>query len=327
MNATTASPERSASTRTSIRLSTEMAVSIYNDGIAPRLIELVRKQRAWKRNSELTWIAALALAVVVGSLSLIAMDVTNAVLLALLVGAGAQWALSKRPQRDIGLAMRQEIFKPLCDAAGISYSLAPMQSNAESFAGFGLIDSFSASRFENQLAGAYKGIVFLQTDAQLSKHGSDAGSIVFNGLLSVFELKKNYVGQTLVLKNDRCLQNVADRFQHPPERVDLKDWTFEQSFEVYATDDAEARSIMTPVLRGQLLALEELLGFDIQLAFTGSSMLMSVDLTENAIDITDPGFTATDERRLQAALIRFQAIFETLDVLQLAGKSKAPSPI
>ena len=316
---------RPQSGHSGIRLSTETAVKIYNEGIAPRLVELAKKQRARQRSTELTWIASLAVTLVVGSLAQLAIGIVNAVLLALLAGGGAQWALSKRPRPDVALAIRQEIFKPLCDAAGISYSLAPMQSNAQSFASFGLVGSFKASRFENQLAGAYNGIVFLQTDARLSETVEDDAAIVFNGLLSVFELQRQFSGQTLVLKNNLHLEKVADNFQERPERVELEDWTFEQSFEVYATGPEEARSIVTPVLRGQLLALEKLLGFELQLAFTGSTMIMSVDLTENALDITDPALAPADPRRLQAALIRFQAVFETLDVLQLNPRPKAPT--
>lgn len=312
---------RRASGHSGIRLSTETAVKIYNEGIAPRLVELERKRRARQRTTELTWVASLVFALVIGSLAFLTMNVVSALLLALLAGGGAQWALTKRPRPDVALAMRQEIFKPLCDAAGISYSLAPMQSHAQSFASFGLVGHFKSSRFENQLAGAYKDIVFLQTDARLNGTDDDEAATVFNGLLSVFELKRNFSGQTLILKNDRHLEQVAGNFQQRPERVDLNDWTFEQSFEVYATDPEEAQQIVTPVLRGQLLALENLLGFDLQFAFTGSTMIMSLDLTEDAFEIADPRLPPTDPRRLQAALIRFQAVFETLDVLQLHPKT------
>lgn len=304
-----------------IRLSTETAVKIYNEGIAPRLVELERKRRARQRSTELTWVASLTFALVVGSLAFLTMGPLNALLLALLAGGGAQWALNKRPRPDTALAMRQEIFKPLCDAAGIAYSLAPMQSHAQSFASFGLVGRYKTSRFENQLSGAYKDIVFLQTDARLMGSDDDETATVFNGLLSVFELKRRFSGQTLILKNNNHLETVVESFQQPPERVDLEDWTFEQSFEVYATDPEEARAIVTPVLRGQLLALQDLLGFDLQLAFTGSTMIMSVDLTEAAFEIADPTFPPADPRRLQAALLRFQVVFETLDVLQLHPKN------
>lgn len=327
MNEKAAQSDQPIPAHSGVRLATETAVTIYNEGIAPRLIELVKKHRARKRSDELTWIASLGIALVVGSLAYLATGAVNGVLLGLLAGGGAQWALSKRPRPDIRLAMRQEIYKPLCDAAGISYALAPMQSNAESFASFGLVGSFDNSRFENQLAGSYKGIVFLQTDAMLTQNGAEHASVVFNGLLSVFELPRRFRGQTLVLKSDEHLQKVAEAFQQPPERLELGDWTFEQSFEIYATDPEEARSIITPVLRGQLLALQQMLGFDIQLAFTGTTMIMSVDLKANAFDITDPAWPANDPRRLHTALTRFQAIFETLDVLQLNPQNKSPFPV
>ncbi len=307
-----------------IRLSTETAVKIYNEGIAPRLLELDRKRRARQRSDELTWIASLTFALVVGSLAFLAMSAVSALLLALLAGGGAQWALTKRPRPDVALAMRQEIFKPLCDAAGISYALAPRQSHAESFAGFGLVGSFKTSRFENQLSGAYRDIVFLQTDARLSGREEDETAVVFHGLLSVFELKRRFSGQTLILKSDSHLEKVIDNFQERPERIDLGDWTFEQSFEVYGTDPDEARRIVTPVLRGQLLALQDRLSFDLQFAFTGSTLLMSLDLTEDALDIAAPELAPADPRRLQATMIRFQTVFETLDVLQLNPRRNAP---
>ncbi len=328
MNDKAALSDQPATAHSGVPLATKAAATIYNEGIAPRLIELVKKHQARKRSDQLTWIASLAIALVVGSLAYLAIGTANGVLLGALAGGGAQWALSKRPRPDMTLAMRQEIYKPLCDAAGISYALAPMQSKAKNFASFGLVGGFSTSRYENQLAGSYKDIVFLQTDALLKENAEGHSSVVFNGLLSVFELSRRFRGQTLILKNDRHLQKVAGGFQTPPERVELGDWTFEQSFEIYATDEDEARSIVTPVLRGQLLALEQRLGFDIQFAFTGSTMLMSLDLTENASEVTDPTWPADDPRRLEAALIRFWAIFETLDVLKLdSSKSKAPFQI
>lgn len=326
MNENLRTSDSSETRHSGARLATETAATIYNEGIAPRLIELVKKHRARKRSDELTWIASLAIALVVGSLGYLAIGTINGVLLGALAGGGAQWALSKRPRPDFRLAMRQEIYKPLCDAAGISYALAPMQSNAESFAKFGLVGSYDASRFENQLAGSYNGIVFLQTDALLNAKRSDLSAIVFNGLLSVFELPRRFKGQTLLLTSDEHLQKVAEGFAEPPVRIDLGDWTFEQSFEVYGTDEAEARAIVTPVLRGQLLALREMLGFDLQLAFTGATMLMTVDLTAQAPDMTEPSWAADDPRRLKAALTRFWAIFETIDALQLNKQKKTPFP-
>ena len=327
MNDRAALSDRSATAHSGVPLPTKTAVTIYNDGIAPRLIELVKKNQARKRSDELTWIASLGIALVIGSLAYLATGSFNGILLGLLAGGGAQWALIKRARPNIRLAMRQEIFKPLCDAAGISYALAPMQSKAESFASFGLVGDFDSSRYENQLAGSYKDIVFLQSDAVLTKHAEDRSIVIFNGLLSVFELRRRFEGQILVLKNDTLLQAVAGRFQTPPERVELGDWTFEQSFEVYATDPEEAKSLITPVLRGQLLALQQMLGYDLQFAFTGTTMLMSLDLTQNAADITDPAWPADDPRRLEATLIRFWAIFETLDALKLDSKNQAPFPM
>lgn len=308
--------------QSAFRLTPEIAGTIFNGGIAPRLVELKKKYLAQKRLFDLTWVVSIAITLVVGGMLMVLIDVLNGILLALLIGAGTHWSLGRRPRRDFRLSLRQEIFKPLCDAAGISYSLAPMRSNAKSFADFGLVSGFDASRFENQLAGTYKGIVFLQTDACLLKKNEENTTIAFKGVLTVFELKKNFRGQTVIVKDSKHLEQVIEGFQQRPERIGIDNWAFEQRFEVYASDEPEARTILSPAFMGQLLGLEQNLGFSIQLAFAGSSMLMALDLTEDAIEIADLELPFADPRRLTAAMIRFESIFETIDVLQLGLQAK-----
>ncbi|MEM1391353.1 MAG: DUF3137 domain-containing protein, partial [Pseudomonadota bacterium] len=97
------------------------------------------------------------------------------------------------------------------------------------------------------------------------------------------------------------------------ERVKLESPQFESAFEVYSTDQVEARYILTPDLMQRLVELEKTFrGVGLRCAFVGGELLIALE----GGDLFEPGsmFTPLDNPdRVRELLDDFAAIFNLID--------------
>jgi hypothetical protein len=83
---------------------------------------------------------------------------------------------------------------------------------------------------------------------------------------------------TTVVRRDRGWFNFLDHFGSKLQRVGLEDPKFERDFEVYGSDEVEARELVHPVFMERLLALETKFdGKRIRCGFQGGDLLIAVE--------------------------------------------------
>jgi hypothetical protein len=99
---------------------------------------------------------------------------------------------------------------------------------------------------------------------------------------------REFLGVTIV-RRDLGVFNVfggGESNGHKLERVRLVDPSFEKAFEVWGTDQVEARYLLHPVMMERLIALESgLHGKRIRCAFEGGDLLAAVE----GGDLFEPG--------------------------------------
>lgn len=294
----------------------------FDQEIAPSLQARDHERVALKKKNGQNWFLIIALAGTVAFLVFFFSGDVDSIFFALPTGGAAYWYLIGRPTKRLTDSIKLAIFVPLCEALNFTYHFRPDGSNADYFNDLGLVSDFNRSQFEDEVSGRYEGLRFSLIDAHLKQKGEKTTRTVFRGLLASFEMNKSFQGRTLVLRDGGILGNFMGGIGKGLERVRLEDPRFERAYEVYSSDQIEARYLLTPAFMDRLIALEQELGSKVRLAFDRNSLLMSIELNRDAFNIGKLDAPLADKRRLRGIVTDLTMIFDVVETLRLDAETK-----
>lgn len=137
-------------------------------------------------------------------------------------------------------------------------------------------DSYGAEDMIEGRVGATR-FSFSEVHAQEKRtsHNGKGGTTtywvdIFRGFLFVADFNKEFAGRTVVKRN------TLFSFSAPGERVKLEDPAFEKRFDVYSTDQIEARYILSTSLMKRITELDEDFGGRLTLSFHDSSLVVAI---------------------------------------------------
>jgi len=144
--------------------------------------------------------------------------------------------------------------------------------------------------------------------------GKESWSTIFRGLFIVADFNKNFIGRTVVLPESA--QNIfgdlignwlqSKNFLRE-ELVKLDDSAFEKEFVVYATDQIEARYILSHSLMQRLLTFKKKANHPLYISFIGGSIHMEIDYGK---DLFEPS--------IFHSLLKYKIAMEYVSTLHLA---------
>ena len=129
-------------------------------------------------------------------------------------------------------------------------------------------------------------------------------------------MNKNFKGRTVVLE-DKGILNV---FKHISglERVKLEDIQFEKLFEVYASDQIEARYLLTTAFMERILKLRDLYqGKSIQFSFKDNQLLVAIPTKQDMFEACSFFKSNVNKKKIDRVFDQFYAVFSIVDILKL----------
>ncbi len=176
-------------------------------------------------------------------------------------------------------------------------------------------DSFEGS-FENV---SLKIAEELLQNVYYTKNGRHKKTI-FQGILIRLKMNKNFEGQTLVLK-DAGFLNRFKKFS-ALERVTLEDPKFEKIFEVYSSNQIEARYLLTPLFMERIEKLKNLYqGRSIELSFLNNHVLIAVQTNMDMFEPLSFFKSNINEAKIKRVFEQFLNIFSIIEILNLSEKT------
>lgn len=169
--------------------------------------------------------------------------------------------------------------------------------------------------------GHYQGVginVYEQTlkEIRQDSKGRHHRVTVFQGIVVEMDMNKNFSGQTIVLK-DKGFFNRFKSFDKM-ERVTLEDVVFEKQFEVYSTNQVEARYILTTGFMERILRLKELYaGTKIEMSFYNNKILLAIDTGKDMFEACSFFKTNLNQRRFENVFEEFWTLFSIVNILKL----------
>ena len=193
----------------------------------------------------------------------------------------------------------------------------------------GIIPYFNVEHLEDYVRGRYKSVGMEMLEAKLlrvTQHGSKRSTqTVFRGIMIQLEMNKPFHGHTILKRDYGKLGNLlAHSFgTDGKERVALEDPIFEKQFEVFSTDQVEARYLLNTAFMERLLALSELLeSKSIQAAFYQNHLLLMISSKHDRFEAASIFEPATFEHEIMTIMEEMQQLFGIVDTLKLHEQTR-----
>ncbi|HRE45532.1 MAG TPA: DUF3137 domain-containing protein [Terricaulis sp.] len=315
------------------RLDEASFARIYKDRIEPFFIsneaDRLEAVKIYKQRMALGISAALAVAIAAFILSGREWGLT--LVLGLFAGgAAAVWAY--QPLGKVGRRLKQQYCQSIAEAMGADFAMGDFAPPAfERLRELKLVPSFARSKFEDHFSGAYKGASFDLYEAHLEQRRTDSKGrtrydTVFRGQLVRMHFPRDFLGVTIV-RRDAGVFNAFGGGQNNGrklERVRLVDAALERAFEVWSTDQVEARYLIHPVMMERLMGLEKgLHGKRLRCAFEGGDLLVAVE-GGNLFEPGDLFKPLVDPARARRIVNELAGVFQVMDQVLTAQTQRLP---
>ena len=236
------------------------------------------------------------------------------------------WAWGSMDINRLGKETKLMLVEPVAAEFGIHYELAPAQpADIMTFRSLDLVPGWDRSKYEDRLTGLRNDTPYEFFEAHLEEKRTTTDGkgrtrttwvTVFRGQCLVVKFHKQFSGVTKVYRDAGALNFFKKLSQMGKgQRVKLEDPVFEKAFEVYSTDQIEARFILTPDFMERLIGLERTFkGKQVRCAFSGGEMFLACE----GKNLLEPGSmyrSMDDLGRVREMLEDFAAIFLLIDAM------------
>jgi hypothetical protein len=216
------------------------------------------------------------------------------------------------PLARVAKAAKVDVMNALCAPFGIAYQASGFEPPAWSqFLSLHLLPTPSGKSFEDHFAGLHAARPFEVCEATLSQGSGRSRHTVFRGQLFKIKFPRIFGGVTVILRDSGWL----NRFECPAglTKVGLEDPHFEAIFEVFGSDQVEARAILTPTFMEQILKLEAAYaGEHIRCGFIDGDLLIAIE-GRNRFEIGSMFSSLVDRARVEAIAGDLTAVFTLID--------------
>lgn len=231
-----------------------------------------------------------------------------------------------KPLTQIGKAAKTRLMTTIAEAMGFSYQLSDFEAPGyERLRGMGLLPRPERTEFDDLFSGERSGAAFAICDANLEREegsGKDSHWVsIFRGQLIRLSFPKKFLGVTVIAR-DAGLFNMLQR-PKGLERVGLGASEFERAFEVYSTDQVEARFLVHPAFMQKLLDMEAAFhGSKLRGMFCDGELLLAVE-GRDRFKFGDAFQRFDDIGKCQEAVADLRQVLSVIDFV-LAGPPRAP---
>ncbi|QLE87476.1 DUF3137 domain-containing protein [Shewanella sp. Scap07] len=227
-----------------------------------------------------------------------------------------------RPVSQFRLAVKTTIFPKIFRYFGHDFIYS--QSHSMSLSALKrskLLPSYDDADFDDYVQGTHKGVeiaineLHLTIDVKRDKRTEK--QTVFNGVMVQLSSHKAFSGHTVVVKSRGGLINFLSASFKRLSRVKLEDPRFEQQFDVFSSDQIEARYLLTVVFMERLLQLADCFGGKIQCAFYEDKLLIMLACNKNRFELGSIFQGATFEYEFSQINREMKQLFAMIEVLKL----------
>ncbi|RED46156.1 DUF3137 domain-containing protein [Aestuariispira insulae] len=219
----------------------------------------------------------------------------------------------------------------ICRFLELDYTRQCRFSPLARFRELSLIPSYDKSDLEDEISGRIGDIELHLVEARLQDKRTTTDSkgnrktsyhTVFRGLLAEFTFPKRVKARTIITQDSGKIFNKFKSWGIQGDRVSLEDPEFERIFEVFSSDQVEARYLLTPRFMERLVDLSRHFDRGLQLAFDQDRLYLAGPKRENMFEAGSVFSDLTDTKYVAETLAEIRIILDIIDILNLESTSK-----
>ena len=213
----------------------------------------------------------------------------------------------------------------------LKYRQKPASNPISRFRSLSILPSYDRSTVEDEISGKVQDVGLHIVEAHLedkrTRRDSDGNTetyyvTVFRGLLVQMDFPKKFNARTVISRDSGKLFNIFKSWGMKGDRVSLEDPEFERRFEVFSNDQVEARYLLTPAFMERVTALSRHFGSGLQLAFDRGQVYIAGPMNGDMFEAGSMFQDLTNPSHVREVLDEFGIIFDIIDCLNLAAKTK-----
>lgn len=299
---------------------------LYRERIAPlfaaRENDRLAAVKTFKQRLLIAGAVVVAAAIGVGML---AKEVAPALIVAVMGGVGT-FAYAYNPLLSLAKQVKQSSLAALAEAIGCVYGRDDMpEEQMARLRRLVILPSYDRKSFDDHFHGERFGCSFDMYEAHLEqeqrdKDGDKDWTTVFRGQVIRIAFPKKFNGVTIV-RRDAGIFNGWGGLGKEFQRIGIGEARFERAFEVYGTDQVEARYLLHPVFLERLLHLEETFkGKQVRCAFDGGDLLLAVECGDK-FEIDKMFTPLADPARARALVKDITEVMSLMDAVLTAEQA------
>ena len=142
---------------------------------------------------------------------------------------------------------------------GLAYSQSAYGFSTEELSTCKLFSTFDRAVSSDVVTGQYDNLPFTMFTVELSHGSGKRRQEIFHGAILTSAFPRRFKGHTLIRRDRTIVGNwLTSITSGPLHTVKLEDRNFEAKYEVYSSDQIEARYILTPSFMERMQKLEDL---------------------------------------------------------------------
>lgn len=226
------------------------------------------------------------------------------------------------PVRRYKEDVKSKFLPVICEFFGnMAYSLTGVSSAESTYRGE-IFPGYTSIQTEDFIEGNYKEVKVKLHEATLRQKSGKNTVTVFTGFVLELGFPKDFHGKTVVLKDGGSIGNFFTGKEFKGlARVELEDPEFEKMFQVFSSDQVEARFVLTTAFMERLLNLAKLRSPNgvpkVQCVFEHNTLVISVPCTQNLFEPGSISKSALQVDDLHSFLSQMHEVFELVDLLKL----------
>ena len=305
--------------------------AFYESEIAHWMADQIARHRKAKRQALIVAGAGLAgLALLIwlnfaADIHIEELSVELAFALPILIVVGVVF-LALWPLRKLHGEVKAFLLGKVCGFLDLKYSEVPAGFPFDNFNDIGLLPGHHRRKLEDNISGSHDEVAFSLCEARLERRQRDSKGRttyveVYHGILFQLTFPKRFAGRTLVTRDGGSIGNFF-RGIGKQERVTLEDPRFEKLFEVYSSDQVEARYLLTPTFMERMMALAATFGEkSVEMAFVDDHLLVSIRVRKDQFEGGSMFQAMDDTKRIETLIEELCKIYDLIDTLQLNIKT------
>ncbi|GIU41728.1 DUF3137 domain-containing protein [Shewanella algidipiscicola] len=218
--------------------------------------------------------------------------------------------------------VKQQVFPKIFKYFGDDFIFSPSQKMSMPLLKRSkLLPGHDNALFDDYVQGTHNGVEIAVNELTLTKKvrrdKRTETVTVFRGVMVLLSSHKAFKGHTVVVKNRGGLVNFLSSSFKNLERVKLEDPRFEQQFDVFSSNQIEARYLLTVSFMERLQELAAMFSGRIQCAFYENKLLIMLESNENRFELGSIFNGATFEHEFSQINREMKQLFAMIEVLKL----------